>query len=206
MSFKCTQTGFVVSDFDYFYGQSSYSTGAAGSLTGLDIIQRLQSLSGSILSGVTGLNGGVSVLNNLGSLSGHTGTVSTGLPSWTDCDRLIKDGNIAEILALIQKVVSSTTIKCEAKTAFLNDLLGRICAAIEIKKESVFQIKALIDGVQSQILKLKAEAESLKNEQALLNIEGLKAQYQQLLVKVKAAYDLYNNCTASDDDEIKQLE
>lgn len=47
-------------------------------------------------------------------------------------------------MALIHKVVSSTTIKCEAKTAFLNDLLGRICAAIEIKKESVYKLQALV--------------------------------------------------------------
>lgn len=58
----------------------------------------------------------------------------------------------------------------------------------------------MIDGLQGQILTLKAEAESLKNEQAQLNIDGLKASYQQLLAKIKAAYDLYQNCTLSDDD------
>lgn len=110
LSFRCTQTGFVVSDFDYFYGQTSYSNGPVGTYTGLDVLQRLQSLGGSILGGSTQINGGLSVLGNLGASVG--GVISTGLPSWSECDKLIKDGNIAEILALINKVVSSTTIKC----------------------------------------------------------------------------------------------
>ena len=108
------------------------------------MLSKLTSLTGSITSSLGALSA------NFGSLATHNGYSSgyfTGLPAWNDCDTYIRDGNIASILSLIQKVVSSTTIKCEAKVAWLNDLLGRINAALEIKKESVAQLQTLINGI-----------------------------------------------------------
>jgi hypothetical protein len=183
LSFKCTNAGFVVADFDYLYGHSSFSVGSLGAISGLDILKRLSNLGGSLAGGFTG--------------SLNTGGFSTGLPSWNDCDALIKDGNVAEILALIQKLVSSTTIKCDAKIAFLNDLLGRLCAAIDIKGESVFQLKALIDGIVVQINKLKAEIATLTSEKSQINLDGLNKQLSALLAQLQAAYNQYNQCISS---------
>jgi hypothetical protein len=59
----------------------------------LDIIKKLKQLvSGSNFNGATGFNGGYSAHNNFGGSSVVTGN---GLPSWSDCDKLIRDGNIA---------------------------------------------------------------------------------------------------------------
>jgi hypothetical protein len=64
----------------------------------LDVLQRLQTLGGNVLGGLTGFNGGASVLSNLGNLGsygGLGGSTSYGLPSWSDCDKLIRDGSIS---------------------------------------------------------------------------------------------------------------
>ena len=100
-------------------------------------------------------------------------------------------------MALIQKVVSSTTIRCDAKVAWLNDLLGRINAALQIKKESIAQLQALINGISVQVEKLLLQITSLKTEQTNLNLAGLKAQIDQLMIKLQAAYTEYNNCVGS---------
>jgi len=158
LAFKCTTSGYVITDKDYFYGLSSYTSGL-GTVSGADVLNRLSSLAGSITNSI----GSISSLGSLSGIGGISTGYFSGLPAWTDCDKLIKDGNIAEILALIQKVVSSTTIRCDAKVAWLNDLLGRINAALEIKKESVAQIQCLIDGVTVQIKKLLAQIQSYKD-------------------------------------------
>ena len=93
--------------------------------------------------------------------------------------------------------MSSTTIKCDAKIAFLNDLLGRLCAAIDIKGESVFQLKALIDGIVVQINKLKAEIATLTSEKSQINLDGLNKQLSALLAQLQAAYNQYNQCISS---------
>jgi hypothetical protein len=83
----------------------------------LDVfIQRLQTLGGNVLGGSTGYNGGAIVpfnsgnlgpngglggstsdfiLGNLGPNGGLGGSTSYGLPSWSDCDKLIRDGSIS---------------------------------------------------------------------------------------------------------------
>jgi hypothetical protein len=65
----------------------------------LDVfIQRLQTLGGNVLGGSTGYNGGAIVpfnSGNLGPNGGLGGSTSYGLPSWSDCDKLIRDGSIS---------------------------------------------------------------------------------------------------------------
>jgi hypothetical protein len=94
-------------------------------------LKRLSTLSGSLTNTLGSISDS---FGSLASLSGYSTGYFAGLPAWIDCDRFIRDGNIAEILALIQRVVSSTTIRCDAKVAWLNDLLGRINAALLIKR------------------------------------------------------------------------
>lgn len=193
LAFKCTSTGFVITDKDYFYGLTSY-TSSLTSISGIDVLNRLTSLTGSITSSLGSLS---TSFGSLSTLSGFSSGYFAGLPAWSDCDRFIRDGNIAEILALIQKVVSSTTIRCDAKVAWLNDLLGRINAALEIKKESIAQLQALINGIAAQIQKLLVQIQTLKTEQTNLNLSGLKAQIDALLLKIQAAYNEYNTCIGS---------
>lgn len=64
----------------------------------MDILQRLQTLGGNVLGQLNGLNGGASTLSNLGNLGsfgGLGGFTPNGLPSWSDCDKLIKDGSVS---------------------------------------------------------------------------------------------------------------
>lgn len=191
--FKCTTTGYMITDKDYFHGLLSYSS-SMSSITGLDVLKRLNTLTSSITSTVGSLS---TSFGSLSTLTGYSAGYFAGLPTWLDCDKFIADGNIAEILALIQKVVSSTTIRCDAKVAWLNDLLGRINAALQIKKESIAQLQALINGISVQVQKLLLQITSLKQEQTNLNLAGLKAQIDQLMIRLQAAYTQYNNCVGS---------
>lgn len=211
LAFKCDYNGYTISEKEYFYGLTSYSSGSIGTLTGFDALKRLTTLASSF-TGTLNLG---SLSTNLlsgsytGSLTGsYTGSnLLSGLPTMFDCDKLINDGNIVEIVALIQKVVSST-LRCDAKIAYLNDLLGRINSGLSIKKESIAQLQALIDSITVQVQKLLAQITSLKSEKAALDLTGLKAQLDALMLKLKAAYGEYNTCTGSIkvyDDELKAL-
>lgn len=201
MALKCTTTGYVITDRDYFYGLTSY-TSSLSSISGLDVLNRLNTLTGSITNSLGSLS---TSFGSLATLTGYSTGYFTGLPAWIDCDKFIQNGNIAEILALIQKVVSSSTIRCDAKVAWLNDLLGRINAALEIKKESIAQLQILINGIAAQVQKLLAQIESLKLEQTNLNLAGLKAQIDALMLKLQAAYSEYNNCVGSTKDFSAEL-
>ncbi len=106
---------------------------------------------------------------------------------------------------MIQKVVSSTTIRCDAKVAWLNDLLGRINAALEIKKESIAQLQSLINGITAQVQVLLAKIKTLKDEQAGLNLQGLKDQLEALKIKLQGLYNDYNTCTNSTKDFQNEL-
>ena len=128
--FKSTTSGYVITDKDYFYGLLSY-TSSLSSISGLDVLNRLSTLSGSLTNTIGSISAS---FGSFASFSGYSTGYFAGLPAWVDCDKFIRDGNIAEILALIQKVVSSTTIRCDAKVAWLNDLFGRINAALQIKR------------------------------------------------------------------------
>lgn len=124
--FKPGFAGYTMAENGYYYGQTSYSSGL-GSITGIDVLNKLTNLASSF-TGSWSFSGSTSYLG--GSTSSN---LLSGLPSMTDCDKLIKDGNIVEIVALIQKVVSSN-LRCDAKVAYLNDLLGRINAGLSIRK------------------------------------------------------------------------
>lgn len=207
LSFKCTTTGYVITDNDYFYGLTSYSSGSIGAVTGLDALKRLTTLASSFTGSFSYGTLNTSLLTGAytGSLTGSS--LLAGLPTLFDCDRLINDGNIVEIVALIQRVVSST-LRCDAKIAYLNDLLGRINSGLSIKKESIAQIQILIDGITVQIQKLLVQIQSLKSEKAALDLANLKIQLDNLMLKLKAAYNDYNNCVGSTktyDDELKAL-
>ncbi len=209
LCFKVTTGGYVITDQDYFYGQTSYSSGSIGTISGADILKRLSTLTGSISTtsfGSLGAIGGSYTGGVIGGITGGVSGVFSGLPTWSDCDNLIKNGNIVEILSLIQKIVSSTTLKCSAKVAYLNDLLGRINAGLKIKKESIVQLQALIDGITVQIQKLLVQIQNLKNEQSSLDLAGLKAQIDALMIKVKEAYNQYNTCVSSTKDYNLELE
>lgn len=82
----------------------------------------------------------------------------------------------------------------------MNDLLGRINAGLKIKKESIAQLQALIDGIIVQIQKLLVQIQGLKSEQTALDLTGLKAQIDALMIKVKEAYTQYNTCISSTGD------
>lgn len=211
LSFKCGYNGYTISEKEYFYGLTSYSSGSIGTLTGFDALKRLTTLASSFTGTLNlgSLSTNLSSGSYTGSLTGsYTGSnLLSGLPTMFDCDKLINDGNIVEIVALIQKVVSST-IRCDAKIAYLNDLLGRINSGLSIKKESIAQLQALIDSITVQVQKLLAQITSLKSEKAALDLTGLKAQLDALMLKLKAAYGEYNTCTGSIkvyDDELKAL-
>lgn len=211
LSFKCTQAGFVINDYDYYYGQTSFSTGNLGSIGGLDILNRLNTLTGPALAGPA--ISGFTTLQNLGSLGsfggynlGGASSYYSGFASWTDCDVMIKNGNSVEILQLIQKVVSSS-IKCEAKVAYLTDLLGRICAGIEIKKENINSLTVLIQNITEAIRKLLDELSVIKGQQSQLNCDRLKDNLAILTAKLKKAYSDYNtciDCTKNDRYELEQ--
>ena len=82
----------------------------------------------------------------------------------------------------------------------MNDLLGRINAALEIKKESVTQLQTLINGIAAQIQKLLLQIKSLKEEKEEIDLAELKAQIDALMIKLQDAYTLYNNCVGSTKD------
>ena len=162
--FTVTTSGYVVSDRDYFFGSTTASAGTKGSITGLDVLKRLSDLTNNKFKTTFGNSFGSSFESSVSggsysgssSSSGYTVTTSTGgsvthgFLSWVQVDELIKNGDISEILQLIQKVVSSQ-VNCDTKTAYLSDLLGRVLSAIEIKTESINQIKTLITGALAQI-------------------------------------------------------
>lgn len=96
-------------------------------------------------------------------------------------------------------------MKCDAKVAYLNDLLGRINAALQIKKESIAQLQVLIDGIATQIQKLLVQINDLKTQQSNLDLAGLKAQLDALMLKLQDAYNQYNTCTSSCNDYNTEL-
>jgi hypothetical protein len=204
LAFKVTSNGYTITDYDYFYGLFS-SQSNQQQISGLDVLNRLTTLTSSMNSAFASFS---SSFGSLATLNGYSSGFFFGLPTWFDCDRFINDGNIAEILTLIQKVVSSTTIRCDAKIAWLNDLLGRINAALVIKKESVSQLQILISGITTQVNKLLLQITTLKKEQTTLNLTSLKTQIDQLVIKLQTAYNDYNNCinTQSFQLELKKLQ
>ncbi len=205
LAFKVTSSGYVITDYDYFYGLLSFSNNQLP-ISGSDVLNRLNTLTSSMSSAFGSFS---SSFGSLATLNGYSTGFFSGLPTWFDCDRFINDGNIAEILALIQKVVSSTTIRCDAKVAWLNDLLGRINAALIIKTESVSQLQILIRGITTQVDKLLIQITTLKKEQTSLNLIGLKTQIDQLVIKLQTAYNDFNNCgsnTQSFQLELKKLQ
>lgn len=87
MAFKCTSSGYVINDKDYLYGLTSYTSGI-GTISGADVLSRLSNLAGSL-----SVNFGS--IGSLGSLGGVSGGYFNGLPAWNDCDKFVRDGNIA---------------------------------------------------------------------------------------------------------------
>jgi hypothetical protein len=163
LTFRPSRTGFLIEDHDYFFGQTTYTTGTKGSITGLDVLNRLSGLTrnfnqkpSQIFGQFSGSNSGSfysgSSYSGSGSSSSGSGIqqIRHGFLSWKEVDELIKNGDISEILQLIQSVVASDA-DCDIKTAYLSDLLGRVLSGIEIKKESITQIKTLIQGALTQI-------------------------------------------------------
>jgi hypothetical protein len=68
-------------------------------------------------------------------------------------EKYIAAGAIVEIIQTIQLVVDSK-IRCEAKTAYLSDFLGRIQAVIEVKKFTLNELKAIVIQAIAQVQKL----------------------------------------------------
>lgn len=91
LAFKSTTNGYVITDKDYFHGLLSY-TSSLSSITGLDVLNRLNTLTSSINSQIGSLS---SNFGSLASLAGYSTGFFAGLPAWFDCDRFIADGNIA---------------------------------------------------------------------------------------------------------------
>lgn len=202
LSFKCTTNGYIITDNDYYHGLTSYSSGSIGTIAGNDALKRLANLASSF-------NGTVVFGSSNATLSNSNGSIClSGLPALSDCDQLIKDGNIVEIVALIQTVVNST-VKCDAKIAYLSDLLGRINSGLSIKTESISQLQGLIDSITAQVQNLLSQIQSLTSQQTALNLAGLKSQLDALTNNVASALNDYNTCVNSTQpytDELQSLQ
>lgn len=98
-----------------------------------------------------------------------SGSSYSSLPSISKLEKYIYDGDIVEIIQTIQLVVDSK-VKCEAKVAYLNDFLGRICAAIEVKKYALNELKAIVAAAVTQVQKLTAQIQTIKTQQSSLRV------------------------------------
>jgi hypothetical protein len=92
-----------------------------------------------------------------GSVSGSSSlsvvSIFDSLPTIQTLEKYIAAGAIVEIIQTIQLVVDSK-IRCEAKTAYLSDFLGRIQAVIEVKKFTLNELKAIVTQAIAQVQKL----------------------------------------------------
>ena len=75
--------------------------------------------------------------------------------------------------------------------------MGRINAAIEIKKFTLNELKAIVTQAVAQIQKLTLQITTIKSSQAALNLSQLKSQFDQLVIQLKAAYDEYNKFSSN---------
>ena len=67
------------------------------------------------------------------------------MPSPDELDDIIAKGDALAITKTIQIVVSSDTITCEQKVAYLSDFFGRINTAVKIKNFTLTQIKIIVE-------------------------------------------------------------
>ena len=67
------------------------------------------------------------------------------MPSPDELDDIIAKGDALAITKTIQIVVSSDTITCEQKVAYLSDFFGRINTAVKIKNFTLAQIKIIVE-------------------------------------------------------------
>jgi hypothetical protein len=88
-----------------------------------------------------------------GSSSLSVVSIFNSLPTIQTLEKYIAAGAIVEIIQTIQLVVDSK-IRCEAKTAYLSDFLGRIQAVIEVKKFTLNELKAIVIQAIAQVQKL----------------------------------------------------
>ena len=75
----------------------------------------------------------------------------------------------------------------------MSDFLGRICAAIEVKKFALKELKVIVAAAVAQVQKLTIQIQSLKTQQTNLRVDELKKQLDTLVSQLKIAYDEYNN-------------
>lgn len=58
----------------------------------------------------------------------------------------------------------------------MSDFLGRISAAIEVKKYTLNQLKAVVTAAVIQVQKLTIQIQTIKGQQSSLKIDELKGQ------------------------------
>lgn len=169
-----------VSSGNYGSGYSSYGSGSQssyGSQTSGSSSYSQSSSYGSGSSSSYGSGAGSSHGSGSGSGSGSynsgssygsgsnsgSGSFYSSLPSISQLEKYIYGGDIVEIIQTIQLVVDSK-IKCDAKAAYLSDFLGRICAAIEVKKYALNDLKAIVTAAIAQIQKLTVQIQTIKSQ------------------------------------------
>jgi len=143
-----------------YSGQYSSSTGSSsGYGSGYSSSYSSSSSSSSSSSGSSSSYGSGS---SSSSGSGSSTSLYTSLPSISQLEKYIYGGDIVEIIQTIQLVVDSK-VKCEAKAAYLSDFLGRICAAIEVKKYALNQLKVIVSAAVTQVQKLTVQITSIRS-------------------------------------------
>ena len=79
----------------------------------------------------------------------------------------------------------------------MSDFLGRIYAAIEVKKFTLNELKAIVATALAKVKKLTVQITTFRSLQAALNVTELKKRSVLLVSQLKAAYDQYNNFNAN---------
>jgi hypothetical protein len=145
-------------------GYSSYGSGSQSSYGSQTSGSSSYSQSSSYGSGSSSSSSSYNSGSSYGSGSSNgSGSFYSSLPSISQLEKYIYGGDIVEIIQTIQLVVDSK-IKCDAKAAYLSDFLGRICAAIEVKKYALNDLKAIVTAAIAQIQKLTVQIQTIKTQ------------------------------------------
>jgi hypothetical protein len=145
-SIKSRSIGF---GFGQVSGGSGSSSSSSSSSSPMSSSSASSSMSSS--SSASSVSGSVSGSSSLSGVS-----IFNSLPTIQTLEKYIAAGAIVEIIQTIQLVVDSK-IRCEAKTAYLSDFLGRIQAVIEVKKFTLNEMKAIVTQAIAQVQKLTAQ-------------------------------------------------
>jgi predicted nucleic acid-binding Zn-ribbon protein len=183
LTFTWTQSGLSCVNNNWGYVAKAGAVGAA-------VLSRLGNLAGQISGGLS--TGGFSI-------GGGAVNVFSGLPQCSDIDGYIQKGDCQSIITIVNQTVNGNTLTCDAKIAYLNDILGRICAAITVKKQSVANLTATIAYLTSQIQTITSQISTAQGNLNTLNtnLNQLNANLQNLQNLLSAAIANQSTCNAN---------